>query len=118
MIDILDIWDVSSYVRRTAKLFYPHREHQEGLARDRLLRILQGNVRGVIAGLRQMATERAEGKAPGGDCHGVRLLREARQAVRYDEYLAADYLSPPASSRELGGTWSRIGWSGAAFAGG
>jgi len=33
-------------------------EHREAFARERLLRILQGEVRGVISGLRQMATKR------------------------------------------------------------
>jgi len=92
MIDILDILHVSSYVWRAAKVFYPHREHQEAFARDRLLRILQGDVHGVVAGLRQMATKR-------------RLKRKGREEIatvcgyfekhaprmRYDEYLAAGY---------------------------
>jgi hypothetical protein len=91
-VDILDILHVSSYVWRAAKVFYPHREHQEAFARDRLLRILQGDVHGVVAGLRQMATKR-------------RLKRKEREEIatvcgyfekhadrmRYDEYLAAGY---------------------------
>jgi hypothetical protein len=48
-IDILDILHVSSYIWRAAKVFYPHRERQEAFARDRLLRMLQGDVHGVIA---------------------------------------------------------------------
>jgi hypothetical protein len=92
MIDILDILHVSSYIWRAAKVFYPHREHQEAFARDRLLRMLQGDVHGVVAGLRQMATKR-------------RLKRKGREEIatvcgyfekhahrmRYDEYLAAGY---------------------------
>jgi hypothetical protein len=91
-IDILDILHVSSYVWRAAKVFYPHQEHQEAFARDRLLRILQGDVQGVVAGLRQMATKR-------------RLKRKEREEIatvcgyfakhahrmHYDEYLAAGY---------------------------
>jgi len=57
-VDILDILHVSSYVWRAAKVFYPHREQQEAFARNRLLRMLQGDVHGVVAGLRQMATKR------------------------------------------------------------
>jgi hypothetical protein len=91
-IDILDILHVSSYIWRAAKVFDLHRERQEAFARDRLLRMLQGDVHGVIAGLRQMATKR-------------RLKRKGREEIatvcgyfekhahrmRYDEYLAAGY---------------------------
>jgi hypothetical protein len=57
-IDILDILHVSQYVWRAAGVFHSTFEHREAFARDRLLRILQGDVRGVIAGLRRMATQR------------------------------------------------------------
>jgi hypothetical protein len=91
-IDILDILHVSSYIWRAAKVFYPHQEHQEAFARDRLLRMLQGDVHGVVAGLRQMGTKR-------------RLKRKGREEIatvcgyfekhadrmHYDEYLAAGY---------------------------
>jgi hypothetical protein len=53
---ILDIVHVAGYVWRAAKVFHSHREQQEAFVRERLLRILQGGVRGVILGLRQMAT--------------------------------------------------------------
>jgi hypothetical protein len=58
MVDILDILHASSYVWRAAKAFYPRGDRQETFTRDRLLRILQGDVQGVIAGWRQMATKR------------------------------------------------------------
>jgi hypothetical protein len=57
-VDILDILHVSQYVWRAAGAFHSAFEHREAFARDRLLRILQGDVRGVITGLRQMATKR------------------------------------------------------------
>jgi len=57
-VDILDILHVSQYVWRAAGTFHSAFEHREAFARDRLLRILQGDVRGVITGLRQMATKR------------------------------------------------------------
>lgn len=57
-VDILDILHVSQYVWRAAGAFYSAFEHREAFARDRLLRILQGDVHGVIAGLRRMATQR------------------------------------------------------------
>lgn len=92
IIDILDILHTSSYVWKAAKVFYPHWEQREAFARDRLLRILQGDVRGVIGGLRQMATKRG--------LKGDRLKQIATvcgyfekhaHRMRYDEYLAAGY---------------------------
>ena len=34
------------------------KEHQEAFVEDRMLRILQGDVRGVVTGMRRMATQR------------------------------------------------------------
>jgi hypothetical protein len=91
-VEILDILHVSSYVWRAAKVFHPRPEHQEAFARDRLLRILQGEVQGVIAGLRQMATKRG--------LKGSRLKELATvcgyfakhaHRMRYADYLAAGY---------------------------
>ena len=91
-IDILDILHVSQYVWRAAKVFHKTTEHQEAFARDRLLRILRGEVQGVILGLRQMASKR-------------KLSRKRRRKIdtvcgyfsnnayrmRYDEYLREGY---------------------------
>ena len=57
VIDILDIIHAASYVWRAAKVFHRHKEHQEAFAHERLLRILRGEVSGVVKGLRRMATE-------------------------------------------------------------
>jgi hypothetical protein len=61
IIDILDVIHVSGYVWRAAKVFYSHKEQQEAFAQDRLLRILHGEVLGVVKGLRRMATQNALG---------------------------------------------------------
>jgi hypothetical protein len=91
-IDILDILHVSSYVWRAAKVFHPHGEHQEAFARERLLRILQGEVRGVVAGLRQMATKRGlKGKGREEIATVCGYLEKHADRMRYDEYLAAGY---------------------------
>ena len=92
-IDILDIVHVTKYVWRAAKAFCGgHGEQAEAFARDRLLRILQGQVRGVLLGLRQMATRRG--------LRGMRLqevttacnyLENNADRMRYDEYLSAGY---------------------------
>ena len=57
-VDILDIMHASTYVWKAAKAFHGHKEHQEAFAQDRLLRILQGDVTGVITGMRRMASQR------------------------------------------------------------
>ena len=89
-IDILDILHVSSYVWRAAKVLYPHREYQEAFARDRLLRILQGDVHGVVAGLRQMATKRGlKGKGREEIVTVCGYFEKHAHRMRYDEYLAA-----------------------------
>ena len=91
-IDILDILHVSSYIWRAAKVFYPHREHQEAFARDRLLRMLQGDVHGVVAGLRQMATKRRlKGKGREEIATVCGYFEKHAHRMRYDEYLAAGY---------------------------
>jgi hypothetical protein len=92
MIDILDILHVSSYVWRAAKVFYSQWEHQEAFARDRLLRILQGEVLGVIGGLRQMATKRGLKKKERGEIATVcGYLEKHADRMHYDQYLAAGY---------------------------
>jgi hypothetical protein len=92
VVDILDIIHVSAYVWRAAKVFHTHKEHQEAFAQDRLLRILRGEVSGVVKGLRRMATEH--------NLCGVKLREIATvcnyfennaQRMRYDEYLQAGY---------------------------
>ena len=90
-IEILDIVHVSSYVWRAAKAFHTHREHQEAFARERLLRILRGEIKGVIKGLRQMATRRLDeaGRKEIETVCGYFTTHADR--MQYDKYLAAGY---------------------------
>ena len=92
VVDILDILHVSSYVWKAAKIFHPHKEQQEAFAQDRLLQILRGEVKNVIAGLRRRATKRglsdADGKAIATVCG---YFENNAERMRYDEYLAAGY---------------------------
>ena len=114
-IDILDILHVSSYIWRAAKVFYPHREHQEAFARDRLLRMLQGDVHGVVAGLRQMATKRRlKGKGREEIATVCGYFEKHAHRMRYHEYLAAGYPIATGVIEELAATWSRTHPSGAA----
>jgi len=92
IIDILDILHVSQYAWRAAAVFHSAFEDREAFVRERLLRILQGDARGVITGLRRMATQ-----------HGLagQKLREITivsgyfenniHRMRYDEYLREGY---------------------------
>jgi hypothetical protein len=91
-VDILDLLHVSSYVWRAAKVFQAHAEHQEAFARDRLLRILQGDVRKVIAGLRQSGSKRGLDAEAAKELYTVcRYLEANAERMRYDEYLRRGY---------------------------
>ena len=91
-VDIVDLIHVSHYVWRGAKVLYQHREQQEAFVEDRLLRILRGDVLGVVTGMRRMATQRAlhgaQRKEMTTVCH---YLENNAQHMRYDEYLKAGY---------------------------
>ena len=92
-VEILDLLHAVEYVWNAAYLF-----HAEGSAaasafvRDRLLRILRGEVGYVIGGLRQMATKRGwpakQRKKLAQICN---YLNRNRERMRYDEYLRAGY---------------------------
>jgi hypothetical protein len=91
-VDILDIMHVSSYVWKVAKAFYSHKEHQEAFAQERLLRILRGEVAGVITGIRRMASQRnLAGQALKAVSTACNYLEKNAQRMRYDEYLQAGY---------------------------
>jgi hypothetical protein len=92
-INILDILHVATYVWLAARAFCGSRDADaKAFARERMLRILQGNVRGVIRGLRRMATERGLKGQPARDIRKVCGYFEKNTArMRYDEYLANGY---------------------------
>ena len=91
-VEILDIIHVASYVWRAAKVFESSREHQEAFAWTRLKRILEGDVAGVIFGLRQMAGKRKlKGPARQEIEDVCRYFENNRERMRYDEYLKAGY---------------------------
>jgi hypothetical protein len=92
LVDILDIIHVSSYVWKAAKAFHGHKEHQEAFAQERLLRILQGEVAGVITGLRRMASQRnLQGQALKEVTKACNYFENNAERMRYDEYLKAGY---------------------------
>ncbi len=92
VVDILDILHVSSYVWKAAQVFHSHNEQQEAFAQDRLLAILRGEVKNVIAGLRRRATvaelNETDAKVIATVCG---YFENNAHRMRYDEYLAAGY---------------------------
>lgn len=92
LVDILDIVHVSGYVWKAAKAFYPHKEQQEAFVQERLLRILRGEVMGVITGMRRMASLRGlKGAALKAVTTTCNYFENNAQRMRYDEYLQAGY---------------------------
>jgi hypothetical protein len=93
VIDILDIVHVSSYVWTAAKVFCGENwEQAEAFTRDRLLRILQGEVQGVVFGLRQMISKRGlRGQKREEVMKVCSYFENNAHRMRYDEYLAAGY---------------------------
>jgi hypothetical protein len=92
VVDILDIIHVSVYIWRAAKVFHTHKEHQEAFAHERMLRILRGEVSGVVKGLRRMATEHELRGTPRKEITTVcNYFEKNAHRMRYDEYLKAGY---------------------------
>jgi hypothetical protein len=87
-IEILDLLHAAKYVWDAAKVFHSHREHQEAFARERLDRLLSGEVPGVITGLRRMATtRRLKGDKRKTIDRVCRDFEHHQHRMRYDEYL-------------------------------
>ena len=92
LVDILDIIHVSSYVWKAAKAFHSHKEHQEAFVHERLLRILRGEVSGVVTGMRRMATQQGlKGTALKEVATACHYFEKNAQRMRYDVYLRAGY---------------------------
>jgi hypothetical protein len=92
LVDILDILHVSGYVWKAAKAFYSHKEHQEAFVQERLLRILRGEVAGVVTSLRRLARHRGlKGAALKAVTTACNYFKKNAQRMRYHEYLQAGY---------------------------
>ena len=92
-IEILDLLHVSSYVWSAARAFHPRDEAAaRQFTRERLLRLLRGEVSGVIRGLRQMATQQhLRGTARKSVQTAATYFDKNSHRMRYDESLAAGY---------------------------
>jgi hypothetical protein len=93
MTDILDLLHVTPRLWQAAHVFYPEGSAEaEAFARERILRVLRGEVAGVVQGLRRMGTQRglkgSKKKTLGQVCA---YLLKNRERMRYDEYLAKGY---------------------------
>ena len=91
--DILDLLHATPRLWQAAHVFHPEGSAAaEAFARARILRVLQGQVTAVVAGLRQLGTKRglsgAKKKALAKACA---YLWANRERMRYDEYLARGY---------------------------
>jgi len=92
-IEILDLLHATPRIWDAAHLCYGRDEEQTlNCVYDRVLRILQGEVRSVVAGLRQMGTKRTlRGKKRGKLAKLCGYLENNAHRMRYDAYLAAGY---------------------------
>jgi hypothetical protein len=93
LIDVLDLLHVTPRLWKAASLFHARDSRKaEKFVRDRVLRILRGEVDGVVRGLRRMSTDR---KFTGKKLSQLETIcnyfEKNRHRMRYDEYLAQGY---------------------------
>ena len=85
--EILDLLHVTPRLWQAAHVFYPEgSDAAEAFARERILRVLQGEVAGVVQGLRRMGTQRglkgSKKKTLGQVCAGVGQLKISADGIR------------------------------------
>jgi hypothetical protein len=92
-VEILDLLHAMEYLWKAAYLFHAEgSEDASAFVRDRVLRVLRGEVGYVIGGLRQMATKRGLSAQKRTKLTTIcNYLHRNRQRMRYDEYLASGY---------------------------
>jgi hypothetical protein len=92
-IEILDLLHATPRIWDAAHLFYGRDEEQAlSFVYDRVLRLLKGEVRSVVAGLRQIGTKRKlRGKKREKLAKICAYLDNNAHRMRYDVYLAAGY---------------------------
>ncbi len=89
-VEILDLLHMAIYIWDAAKLLCAERDRKD-FVRERILKILQGDVVSVIRGLRRMGTMRLPG-VQGADLVRIcNYLEKNKSRMKYDEYLAAGY---------------------------
>ena len=92
-VEILDLLHATPRIWEAAHLFYPRDSDQAlDFVYDRVVRILQGDVRSVVSGMRQMGTKRKlRGKKREQLAKICGYLENNAHRMRYDDYLALGY---------------------------
>jgi hypothetical protein len=91
-IPILDVLHALAYVWEAASLFERDDARRRAFTRERLLRILAGEVRGVIQGLRSLGSRRGlRGEKLKSLIRICGYLEKNAERMRYDEYLRRGY---------------------------
>jgi len=91
-VPILDILHGLAYVWEAAKLFTTDDAARKAFTRERLLRLLRGEVRGVIKGMRRLGTTQIlKGEAKKDLVRICNYLEKNADRMRYDEYLRRGY---------------------------
>ncbi len=92
-VGILDIWHVTEYLWKLAYCFHPEgSDEAEAFVETYLRKLLEGKVRRVIGGIRQMATKRGLSKhkrEKAQQC--LNYFVQRCEYMKYDEYLADGY---------------------------
>ena len=93
LVGILDLLHVTPRLWKAANMLYPEKSAAaEAFVRERLLRILRGEVASVVQGLRVMGGRRGLPSAKRKTLQEVcNYLEKNQHRMRYDEYLAAGY---------------------------
>jgi hypothetical protein len=92
-VDILDLLHVTPRLWQAAHVFHKEgSDAAEVFVRERCLRVLQGQVAGVIRGLREMATKHGlTGSRQKTISQICGYFKKNQERMRYDEYLAQGY---------------------------
>lgn len=90
-IEILDLLHVTPRLWEAAHLFCSDKEASRQFVRQRVLRVLRGEVGVVIRGLRRMATIRLNRKEQDSIETICQYFENNRHRMRYDRYLAEGY---------------------------
>ena len=89
---ILDLWHALTYLWLAAKVFHGTKPAREAFVTSRLRQLLEGKVRGVIKGLKQMGTQqKLTGEKRRTLAKVVGYLEKNRDHMHYDMYLRAGY---------------------------
>ncbi len=92
-VGILDIWHVTEYLWKLAHRFHPEgSDEAEAFVETYLRKLLEGKVRRVIGGIRQMASKRGLSKKRQEKVDQyLNYFAQRCEYMKYDEYLASGY---------------------------